>query len=620
MITNRRAITRTALAIVVVVIIVLAGVGVGVYSYFQQQSSASSLTTAMTSTGLPQALTVDLKGSPDTLDPAMSFSGEGDEINGNVFLAPFYFANSTAKFFPITARSWTASPDGCSYTFNWRNDVYYSNGDPFNAYVVWWNIYRALYTQLGSAAQVSLTLKPAGVGGDTVTLGDVNSLNNPTNTPNNTLLSIMQNQNNAVVILNSTATTLNLSSPCFASNFLGLMAIGGIFFFMDPYFVEQHGGVFAGAANPYFTVHGSDVGDGPYVVQTYVPDEYAILVANPHYWAQNLSPSDPGYNYFTRPARIPEVVLNFKTDELTRALDIGSNRVQEAVIQFPDVKNVLEGDKNLYIPNWGPGGTMEFIGLDSLRPPLNNVLVRRAIIDAINLTAIQDSVYNGYAEPVVGPAMHGFFGYNESSPVFAPPTYNPTEAKQLLAEAGYPNGVGLRPLNFLVVSGSYLLRAGQLIAAQLAEVGITINMQVATEASQIAIAQSCCGNVTGYPDIQAAGFAYYPDMFAPASIIDMRFGAWFFFDNATIDNLIDEYIYSSNQTLRYQLVTEITMLVKQQAPVIWLAQDIDLPQTGNGVGPVVLNKCLVSDFVGNPYYWVFNGIPYTSVSWVCSPS
>jgi len=604
----KSAVTRTVAALVIVIIIVVAGLGVGLYSYFTTQSATSTATS--TAGQLP--LVVDLKGSPDTLDPLMAFSGEGEEINGNVFLAPLYYNNSATQFFPVTARSWVVSPDGCTFTFNWRNDIYYSNGDPFNAYVVWFGIYRALFTAVGLGYLAGLVFNSTGV-----TLTDVNSLNNSMNTPSSALLSVMQNPNAAVTVLNSTATRFNLTHPCFASNFLGVMAAGYMFLFTDPYFIEQHGGVVADQAPSYFTIHGSDVGDGPYVVQTYIPDEYAVLVANPHYWAQNLPASDPGYNYFTRPARIQKVILNFKTDEMTRALDIESNRAQSAIIQFPDIKNVLAGDKNLYVPNWGPSGTVEFIGLDSFKPPLNNVLVRRAVIDAINLTLIQQSVFNGYSMSVVGPALHGFFGYDES---IQPPPYNPDEARRLLAEAGYPNGTGLRPLTFLLVSGSFLLNAAQIIEQELAQVGITVNIQITTEASQIAIAQSCCGNSTGYPDLVTAGTTFYPDMFGTASLIDMQLMSWFFFDNATIDSLIAEYSYTYNQTLRAQLVSQVTLMVQQQAPVIWLSQDVDVPQTGNGVGPVVFNSCLVSDLVGNPYYWVFQGIPYTSEHWVCSPT
>jgi peptide/nickel transport system substrate-binding protein len=601
----KRALTRTAAILLIVIIVVVAALGVGLYSYLTPPSATIS------TAGAQIPLVVDLKGSPDTLDPLMAFSGEGEEINGNVFLAPLYYNNSATEFFPILARSWTVSPDGCTFTFNWRNDVYYSNGDPFNAYVVWFGIYRAVFTQVGLAYLAGLVFNSTGV-----TLTDVNSLNNSMNAPSSSLLSVMQNPHSAVTVLNSTATRFNLTHPCFASNFLGIMAAGYMFLFPDPYFIEQHGGVIADQAPSYFTIHGSDVGDGPYVVQTYIPDEYAVLVANPHYWAQNLPTSDPSYNYFTRPARIQKVIFNFKTDELTRALDIESDRAQIGIIQFPDIKNVLAGDSNLYVPNWGPSGTVEFIGLDSLKPPLNNVLVRRAIIYAINLTLIQQSVFNGYSMSVVGPALHGFFGYNDS---IKPPAYNPDEARRLLGEAGYPNGTGLRPLTFLLVSGSFLVNAAQIIASELAQVGITVNIQIATEASQIAIVESCCGNSTRYPDLLTAGTTFYPDMFGTASIIDMQLMGWFFFDNTTIDNLILEYAYTPNQMIRAQLVTEVTLLVQQQAPVIWLSQDVDVPQTGNGVGPAVFNKCLASDMVGNPYYWVFQGIPYTSAHWVCTP-
>lgn len=535
-------------------------------------------------------------------------SGEGEEISGNAYLAPLYYDNSTTQYFGITATSWSVTPNGCAWTFNWRTDIYYTNGDPFNAYVVWWGVYRAFFVEQGVSFFAGILFNGSGV-----TLGDVNSFNTATNVPtNSTLLSIMQ-QGNAVQVVNASETIFHLTSPCYVANFLGLVAAGYMFDFVDPYYVEQHGGVQLNTANSWMSIHGSDDGDGPYIVSQYTPEEDAVLIANPHYWAQNLA--NP--NYFERPARIPEVIENFKTNPLTRDLDLDSGKVNIAVIQFPDISTVLSSNSTLYIPNWGPGGTVEFLGLDTEKAPLSNILVRRAIIAAINLTAVRQVSYDGYITPVVGPGLHGFAGYNDS---IQPPAYNVTLAKQLLVQAGYPNGNGLPSLVFDIVSGSYMLTGGQVIVSDLAAIGITVNLNVKSEASLIAAEGSCCGNASSYPDIQLQSTTNYPDFSGYAYTVDQQDGAYFFFNNQTIHSLLVQISSDNNATGdRNHLISEATLEIQQQAPVIWLGQDNDLPQTGNGVGPVIFQNCLQGDpgFFRNQYYWVYQGIPYTTLQWIC---
>jgi len=571
-------------------------------------SSSSSIATSSSSSSVVQRpVIVDLKDSPDSLDPGIAVSGEGEEISGNSYLAPLYYNNSTSDFFGITAVNWTESANGCAWTFNWRNDIYYTNGDPFNAYVVWWNIYRAYYTEAGVSFFAGILFNGTGV-----SLGDVNSFNTPTNVPaNSTLLSIME-QPNAAQVLGPYETRFDLTTPCYVANFLGLVAAGYMFDFVDPHFVEQNGGVILNTANPFMSTNGSNDGDGPYIVSQYIPDEYAVLIANPNYWAQNIT----NYNYFDRPARIPKIIENFKTDPLTRDLDLDSGRANIAVIQYQDVSQVLSSNSSVYIPNWGPGGTVEFLGLDTEKAPLNNLLVREAIVDAINVSAVEQASYDGYIIPVVGPGLHGFQGYNNS---IQPPTYNPTLAAQLLAQAGYPNGTGLPPLSFDVVTGSYMLIGGQIIVSELASIGITANLQVDSEASLIAVEGSCCGNASTYPDIQLQSTTNYPDFSGYAYTVDQELGAYFFFNNQTVDNLLNVIASDQNITNRDLLISQATLEIQQNYAVIWLGQDTDLPQTGNGVGPVALDSCLQGDpgFFHNQYYWVYQGIPYTTLQWVC---
>ncbi len=439
---GRTAISRTltVVAVVVIIIVILGGA-----AYFVTRgttttsTSSTSSTISSSSTSIPVSsvissatststnstssseFVVDEPGSPDSLDVGIAISGEGEEITSNAYL-PLLFFNQTggySAFVPVLAKSWTESPNGTTFIFNFRSDVYYSNGDPFNAYVAWYNIYRNLYLNAAIDSPLYLVFNTSGV-----TIGDVNSLDNPQNSPgsNTTLLNIMQNASNAVTVLNSTSVAFHLTNP-FVS-FLQVMPAGNPWNFADPYVIEQHGGVVANTPNSWMSVNGSNYGDGPYVVQTYIPNQYTLLVANPNYWAQNITDG----NFMTQPAHYAKVLINYKTDELTRELDVESNKSDASVIALSDITTVLKTGTNLYVPNFGTGGTIEWLQLDTEKAPLNNTLVRRAVIAAVNLTEIRQTVYQGYNTPVVGPDLNGFFGYNSS---ILPPAYNLTEAQGL---------------------------------------------------------------------------------------------------------------------------------------------------------------------------------------------
>ncbi len=571
-------------------------------------TSSASSSTGTSSGG--QEFIVDEPGSPDSVDVGVAISGEGEEICSNTYL-PLLFFNQTggySVFVPVLAKSWTESANGTSYIFNLRSDVHYSNGDPFNAYVAWYNIYRNLYLNQAIDSPLYLVFKTTGV-----SIGDVNSLNNPQNSPgsNTTLLNIMQNSSNAVTVLNSTAVEFHLTNP-FVS-FLQVMPAGNPWNFADPYVIQQHGGVVANTPNSWMSVNGSNIGDGPYVVQTYIPNQYTLLVANPNYWAQNITDG----NFMTHVARYSKVLINYKTDELTRELDVESNKAQASVIALSSITNVLKTGTNLYVPNFGTGGTMEWLQLDTEKAPLNNSLVRQAIVAAVNLTEIRQTVFQGYNTPVVGPNLNGFFGYNNS---ITPPPYNLTLAKALLVKAGYPNGQGLPPISFAYPTGTaYIAEMAQILVSNLAQIGITIQPQSMSVASFISATLSCCGNSTSFPDIAADSWSYWPDFSGYEFLVDQQLGAFFYLNNQTIHNLIIKSNSELNSTLRAQELSQITIDVQQNAATIWLGQDNDLPTTGNGVGPTVFNKCITGDpnMWQNPSYWVFVGLDFNQMYSTC---
>ncbi len=564
-------------------------------------SSPTPTTTTSSTSSLPNQLIIDEASSPSSDDPGAVIDNNGIELAQNTVLPLiFYNKSDNSLLVPVLARSWNQTQDGLTYTFSLRTDAYFSNGDPFNAYVVWYNIYRDLLINQPIDFVMYEYFNTSGV-----SESDVNALNNPGNIPNSSLLQVTANPDNSVTVIDKSTVQFHLTNP-FAA-FLSTLS-DSPWYFVDPYVVEQHGGVVTNQPNTWMSVNGTTVGDGPYVTQTYLPNQFAVLVANPHYWAQNVTD-----NFYVQAAKIQKIIINYKTDELTRILDLTTNRVQSSIISFNDVNSTLAQTNHIYLPNAGLSGTVEALFLNTEKPPLDNLLVRRAIVDAINVSQILQVAYNGLVIPYVGPDLTNFPGYNNS---IRPPSYDLTEAKALLSQAGFPNGQGLPPLTFAYVTSPYQSLIAQLLVSQLNQVGITVK-PLAYPLPTFVIIQSTPGTNDTAPNlISLSGWTFQPDVTGYWPLVDDQQGVFHFLKNQTIHNLILQSNSELNPQLRAQLISQVTELVLQQAAVVWIGQGIDEYDTGAGQGPVIWNTCVV----GMWYNTAFNGVPFNSASYSCVPT
>ena len=623
------AIARVSIAIVVIVIIVVAGIaayfastsaGPSTSSSSTSSSSTSSSTSSATTstssivassttsstTTFPSELTVDEYTPIVSADPGTSIDLAGEEVIANTNLPLIFFGCNCpqySSYIPVLANSWTVTPDGMNYTFNLKQGVYFSNGDPFNAYVAWYNFYRNMFMLQALDYVYFVYANTTGV-----TVGDLNSFNNPQNMPNSTLLSIMENPHLSATVLNATAIEYNLENPFVG--FLPQIASGPPWDWADPYVVGQHGGVVANQPNAYMAANGTAVGLGPYVMQTYVTNEYAILVANPHYWAANL-PSNES-NFMLQLPHIPKIEIDYKPTELTRGLDLTSNRAQAAVILFSDVASIFSSDSNLYVPNIGLTGTLEWLALNTYKFPFNDTLVRRAVIESVNLTQIGELVSYGYIAGINGPILNGYFGYNAS---IKAPSYNLTDAKRLLAEAGYPGGSGLPQITYIYYQSEEANDLAAILVNDLSQIGITLVPEGLASSAAISIF-SLPPTDPRAPLLEAESWTYWPDFTAYEFVIDADLGVFVDFNNATINNLIYASNVELNSTLRAQQLSEIVQMTNQQAAFLWMGQDQNVFATGVGAGPIVWNKCLTGMFENTG----FIGVDFAPISYTCNPT
>jgi ABC-type transport system substrate-binding protein len=210
------------------------------------------------------------------------------------------------------------------------------------------------------------------------------------------------------------------------------------------------------------------VGTGSYKFVEWVPEDKITLEANPDYWG-----GEPD---------IKTLIYRPVTEATARLLELQAGTVDFIYNIIADDVAVAEADPNLkvyYVPpdNVGYVGTnlawKDENGVEVLR----DVRVRQAIRHAINRDAIIEALYPGIgmvAKNFIPPVI---MGYNDDIPGY---NYSPERAKELLAEAGYPNGFKTE-LWVMPVSRGYYPNptpVGEAIQADLAAVGI--NAEIVT--------------------------------------------------------------------------------------------------------------------------------------------
>jgi peptide/nickel transport system substrate-binding protein len=218
-------------------------------------------------------------------------------------------------------------------------------------------------------------------------------------------------------------------------------------------------------------------GTGPFRTKERQPATRTVLVRNFNYWGKVEG-------------NVDEVIFTPIGNDATRvaALLSGEIDVMEPV-PLQDVERLKAG-ANLKVMQ-GPELRTIFLGMDQKRDellfsnvkgknPFKDVRVRRAFYQAIDIEAIRTRVMRGAATPtalMVAPGIKGFVPeLNKRAP------HDAEAAKKLLAEAGYPNGfeVGMNCPNDRYVNDAAICQA---VAANLARVGVKINLQAETKAT-----------------------------------------------------------------------------------------------------------------------------------------
>ena len=199
------------------------------------------------------------------------------------------------------------------------------------------------------------------------------------------------------------------------------------------------------------------VGTGPFRFLSWNRGDSLTLERNPGYWGGPASLGEVAFKFITDPTAAYAALM---------AGDVDAFSNYPAPESFPQ----FAADRRFKVFA-GSTESETVLALNNRHAPLDNLLVRRAIAHAIDRDAIIDGAMFGYGTPIGSHFPPHSPDYVDLTKVYS---HDLAEAKALLAEAGYPHGFTVA---MKLPPPSYARRAGEIVAAQLAEIGITAHIE-----------------------------------------------------------------------------------------------------------------------------------------------
>jgi peptide/nickel transport system substrate-binding protein len=227
------------------------------------------------------------------------------------------------------------------------------------------------------------------------------------------------------------------------------------------------------------------MGTGPYKLISFNPETGVFL--------------ESSETYAGAPPAFRKVNMRVVVDTAARVNGLKAGEIDTAaVLDVQDLKQ-LEEDPDLVV-GVKPSTRVQIIRFNTLIKPMDDVRVRKAINYAINKEAITKALFRGLVSPAASQILTTLHdGYNTD---LKPWPYDPDKAKQLLAEAGYPNGFDVE---MVYGKGTYVGAelAAQVVVGQLARVGIRAKLNIipaSLHAQRAATDQQAAMTWFGYAD------------------------------------------------------------------------------------------------------------------------
>ncbi len=349
-------------------------------------------------------------GPITSLDPYTSKLSSGDSITYRFMYNSILEISSTGELIPELASEWSISEDGLTYTFTLVEGVTFHDGTPLDGEAIKWNLER--YKQEGSSYSSADRLRVI----DTIDASTPGTLVITLVSPNTPFLTNM----GAVPIVSPTA-------------------------------VESMGDDF----------QLTGIGSGPFKTVSWEPGATATFERFEEYW--ETAPDGEALPY------LDGVVIEGVPDDSVRLLNLQSGQFEVNERINPRDVATLQANQDIEVIPVSHA-TPYIIALNPTKAPFDNKLLRQAVAAALDRQAIIDNISFGTGYTLAIAFLPESWFYIEGPQA----EYNPDRARELLAEAGYPDGIDI---TFSIINRPTDATIAQIAKAQLDEVGIRTTIE-----------------------------------------------------------------------------------------------------------------------------------------------
>ncbi len=356
-----------------------------------------------------------------SLDPAEAYELSGIEIDANVYDRIMRFEPTDInKLVPGVAESVTVSDDGKTFTFKIRPGMKFASGDAVTAADAAFSLQRVIKLQKTPVFLLTqLGWTPDNVD-QMVTAPDDSTLK--------------------VTITVSYAPTLVYA--------LLSSGVGAVVDMKVAMAHEANGDM----GNGWLKTNSA--GSGAYVLKSWKPNDSVVLEANP--------------NYRGGVAKLKRVFIRHVPEASAQRLALEKGDVDIAYNLTPDQVTAIADNKDITVTSV-PKALLYYIGLDQKAKELQDPRVRQALRYLVDYDGMANSFLKGAEQVHQSFWPSGFWASYDENPY----TFDPAKAKQLLAEAGYPDGfsIDLDAPNFAPFTNM-----AQSVQSTMAQGGIKVNI------------------------------------------------------------------------------------------------------------------------------------------------
>lgn len=336
-----------------------------------------------------------------------------------------------------------------------------------------------------------------------------------------------------IEVLDMHTVKITLSQP--AALFLSVMA-------------EVAGGAYIIPREAVDTLAQNPVGTGPFEFVHFKPNEELKLKRNDNYWVEDLPYLD-------------SAVFKFIPDTSTALMNLVTGAIHVLPRIAAEFAAEIEANPETKL-EVAPQNMVQLVILNHTREPLDDVRIRQALKYGTDKEEIIEGVMWGYGYELgshMSPVMEYY--YKDLTDRYS---YDPMRAKELLAEAGYPDGFSMT----LSLPAPYHphVRAGEILAAQLEPLGIKLDLELV----EWAIWLDRIYNNWDY-DMTIIGFVgkLDPHTILRRYVSDYRRNM-FSFKNEEYDHLIEKGIQVTDPIKRREIYGQAQEILSEEAVSIYI--------------------------------------------------